>query len=123
MAFGPVGGTVYFKLNGLQYGLRGDLEVQPNTTENEWIANQDGSQVFTQKAVTPYISAKLSDTGGLSIQALAAINGVTMTAELINGKVYTLVGAAPWGEIKDDTTKGEVGAKFGGVACFEKLSA
>ncbi len=123
MAFGPVGGTLFLKFNGLQYQLRGELEVQPNMLENEWLANQDLSQVYTQKAVTPFISGKFSDSGGLSVQALQGINGVTMTAELVNGKVYTLQGAAPWGEFKLDTVKGEITAKFGGVACFEKLAA
>jgi hypothetical protein len=123
MSIGPIGGVAFFKLNGLQYQLRGELEVQPNTTENEWLANQDLSQVYTQKAVTPYISCKLSDSGGLSIQALQSISGVTITAELSNGKVYTLAGAAPWGEFKAESTKGEITAKFGGTACFEKLSA
>jgi tail tube protein len=122
MAFGPTGGTAYFKINGLQYALRGELEIMPNITENEWIANQDLTQTFTQKPVTPYMAMKISDTGGLSIQQLNAVQNVTITAELINGKVYTLQRAAAWGEFKDDTTKGEITGKFGGIACFEKLS-
>ena len=122
MAIGPIGGICFLKFNGLQYQLRGEWEVMPNTTENEWIANQDGSQIYTQKAVTPYMTGKISDSGGLSIQALNAIEGATMTAELINGKVYTLVQAAQWGETKLDSVKGEITAKFGGVACYEQLS-
>lgn len=123
MAIGPSGGIAYLKLNGLQYQLAGELEVMPNTTENDWMANQDGTQIFTQKAVTPYMQMKIRDSGGLSVQALQAIQGATITAELINGKVYTLQQAAPWGEIKEDTVKGEITAKFGGVACYEQLSA
>lgn len=119
MAIGPSGGIAFFKINGLQYALRGELEVQPNVTENEWIANQDGSQVFTQKAVTPYISFKGSDTSGLSIQQLNAAQGATVQAQLVNGKQYVLQQAAPWGEFKLDSVKGEVTGKFGGVACYE----
>lgn len=120
MAVGPIGGICFFKVNGLQYQLRGEIEIQPNTTENDWLANQDGSQVFTQKAVTPYFQLKISDSDGLSIQALNGIEGVTMTAELINGKVYTLVQAAQWGETKLDAAKGEITFKAGGAACFEQ---
>lgn len=122
MAIGPIGGVVFFKLNGLQYQLRGELEVQPNATENEWIANQDGSQVFTQKSVTPYMSGKFSDTGGLSIQQLNAAQGATAQAQLLSGKQYVLQQAAAWGEFKLDTTKGEITGKFGGVACYELTS-
>lgn len=123
MSIGPVGGIAFFKINGLQYQLRGELEIQPNTTENEWIANQDGTQVFTQKAVTPYMQLKVSDDQGLSVQALNAAEGVTVTAELANGKVYTLQQAAQWGEVKLDTVKGEITFKIGGVACYEALAA
>lgn len=121
MSIGPVGGIAFFKINGLQYELRGELEIMPNTTENEWLANQDGTQVYTQKAVTPYMQMKVSDSDQLSLQALNAAEGVTITAELINGKVYTLLQAAQWGEQKLDTTKGEITAKYGGVACYEQL--
>lgn len=121
MAIGPIGGICFFKVNGLQYQLRGEFEVQPNATENEWMANQDGSQVFTQKAVTPYFQMKISDSDGLSIQALNQVEGATLTAELINGKVYTLIQAAQWGETKLDSVKGEITYKAGGVACFEQL--
>lgn len=121
MAIGPVGGICYFKVDGMQYELRAEFEIQPNTTENDWMANQDGSQVFTQKAVTPYFQMKISDSSGLSVQALNQIEGATLTAELINGKVYTLQQAAQWGETKLDTTKGEITYKAGGVACFERL--
>jgi len=120
MAIGPIGGIAFLKFNGLQYQLRGEWEIMPNATENEWMANQDGSQVFTQKAVTPYMTGKISDSDGLSIQALNAIAGATMTAELINGKVYTLVQASQWGETKLDSVKGEITVKFGGTACYEQ---
>jgi hypothetical protein len=119
MAIGPIAGIAFFKINGLQYELRGELEIQPNVTENEWLANQDGTQVFTQKAVTPYMQLKVSDSDGLSLQALNAAQGVTVTAELINGKTYTLQQAAQWGETKLDTVKGEITFKIGGVACYE----
>lgn len=119
MAVGPVGGIAFIKINGLQYELRGELEVQPNTTENEWIANQDGGQVFTQKAVTPYMQAKFSKTGGLSIQALNSVAGATIQAQLNDGSQYVLQQAAAWGEFKLDTVKGEISGKFGAAACYE----
>ena len=122
MAIGPVGGTAFFKVNGLQYELRGELMIQPNITENEWVANQDLTMVFTQKGVVPFMEMKISDTSQLAIQALNAIEGATITAELINGKVYTLQQAAQWGETKLDTAKGEITFKAGGTACYEQLS-
>ncbi len=49
MAVGPIGGIAFLKINGLQYQLRGELEVQPNTTENDWMANQDGSMSIRKR--------------------------------------------------------------------------
>lgn len=122
MAVGPIGGIAYVKVNGLQYALRGELTIQPNATENEWIANQDGTQVFTQKAVTPYMEMKISDSDGLSIQDLNNIQDATITAELINGKVYTLRQGAQWGETKLDAAKGEITWKCGAVSCVEQAA-
>lgn len=119
MAIGPIGGVAFLKIDGLQYELRGELEVQPNTTENEWMANQDGSMVYTQKAVPPYISGKFSDTSGLSVQRLQGVAGATVQGQLVNGKQYVLQQASSWGEFKLDTVKGEITGKFGGAACYE----
>lgn len=122
MSVGPIGGTAFIKINGLQYQLKGELMIQPNATQNEYEANQDLSIVFTQKGVVPFMEMKLSDSDGLSIQQLQEVQGVTITAELINGKVYTLQQAGIWGEVKLDTVKGEITAKFGGSACYEQTA-
>lgn len=123
MAIGPSGGIAFLKINGLQYQLSGELEIQPNTTQNEWEANQDGSIVFTQKAVPPYMAMKIRDSGSLSVQQLNGVQGATIQAQLINGKQYVLQQAGAWGEFKEDTVKGEITAKFGGLACYEQTSA
>lgn len=123
MAFGPTGGVAYLKVDGLQYTLRGQLKIQPNTIESDWIANQDGTVTYMDKSVVPYMEMTLSDTGGLSLQQLSQIRNATVLAQLVNGKMYTLQQAGFWGAAEDDTEKGEVKAKFGGVACYETLSA
>lgn len=122
MAIGPVGGVAYLKLNGMQYSLRGELMIQPNTTQNEWDANVDNTPYFTQKPVVPYMQMKIGDSGGLSVQQLQAVQGITITAELNNGKVYTLQQAASWGDFTLDAIKGDITGKFGCVACFEQTS-
>jgi hypothetical protein len=123
MAVGPTGGVAFLKFNGLQYQLRGQLKVQPNMTEAEWIANQDRTITYTEKAVVPYIEGTLSDSGGLSVQQLSRIRGATVLAQLSNGKQYTLQQAGTWGEVADDTEKGEIKVKFGGASCYEQLSS
>ncbi len=119
MAVGPAGGIAFLKINGLQYQLSGELEIQPNTTQNEWEANQDGTVVFTQKAVVPYLSMNIRDSGSLSVQALNGVQDATVQAQLINGKQYVLQRAGAWGEFKEDTVKGEITGKFGGAGCYE----
>lgn len=123
MAFGPSGGIAFVKFNGMQYQLRGELTVQPNMTELDWMANQDGTIVYTEKAVVPYMEMKISDSGGLSVQQISAMRGVTIQAEQNNGKTYMLQQGSPWGEIKTDTVKGEISVKFAGLACYERLGS
>lgn len=123
MAIGPVGGVAYFKANGMQYTLRGELMIQPNSTQNEWDVNADNTTYFTQKPLVPFMQMKIGDSGGLSIQQLAALQGITITAELLNGKVYTLQGASPWGDFTLDAIKGEITGKFGCTACYEQTSS
>lgn len=123
MAVGPTGGIAFLKINGLQYQLRGQLKIQPNLTQAEGIANQDGTVTHTDKAVVPYMEMTLSDSGGLSVQALGSVRGATVLAQLVNGKQYTLRQAFTEGEVTDDTEKGEIKVRFGGAGCLEGLSA
>ena len=123
MATETIGGTVYLKVNGQQYSLEGEMSVQPATTKNNKVIGPDGSGGTHTVAVVPYIEGTLWDLGGLSIQTLSQVDDATVTAELNNGKVYTLIGACFAAEPKVETVSGKVNFRFEGDDCDEQVAS
>ncbi|MBK3797872.1 phage tail protein [Azospirillum brasilense] len=114
-----VAGVCYLKVDGTQYALRGSLTVSPDDIEREGIAGQDGVHGFKESSRVPFISADLSDTDGLSLEALRAITDATVTAELATGKVYVLRNAWTKAGHELDTAEGQVSVVFQGMKCEE----
>lgn len=85
-----VAGTAYFKVDGTQLALKGNLTVSIDTFERETVAGMDGIHGYTQKPRAPYIEGDFSDIGSLSLMMLQSMCNVTVTVELMNGKVYLL---------------------------------
>ena len=123
MANNLIGGTVFIKVDGTQYAARGGWKVQPNSNKKTGVAGQDAVHGFTQVPVVPYVEGEVTDLGGLSLQALQNVTNSTVTAELANGKVYTLRNAWYAGEPVIDTTDGKVPVRFEGISCNEQVSS
>jgi len=114
-----VAGVCYLKVDGTQYALRGSLTVSPDDIEREGVAGQDGVHGYKETPRVPSISADISDTDGLSLEALRAITDATVTAELATGKVYVLRNAWTKAGHELDTTEGQVSVTFEGMKCEE----
>lgn len=114
-----VAGVCYLKVDGTQYALRGSLTVSPDSIEREGVAGQDGVHGYKETPRVPSISADITDTDGLSLEALLAITDATVTAELSTGKVYVLRNAWTKGGHELDTTEGQVSVTFEGMKCEE----
>lgn len=112
-------GTLYVRVDGVQQALQGSWKIQPNNLQKKPREGQSGPLGPTVKFVTPYIKGELDDQGSVSIQALMSITNSTVTAELRNGKTYTLSGAW-WGDDSEiDTEGGKVSVSFYGTSCIE----
>jgi hypothetical protein len=123
MASNALGGTAFLKVDGNQYLLRGNFKVMPNTVENTGVAGADGPHGFTQKFNVPSIEADITDTGGLSVQALQNITNSSITLELVNGKTYLLASAWYAGQATLDAVTATLPVKFEGMSCNEILAA
>ncbi len=119
-----VGGIAYLKIDGVQFKLRGNAEYSPTNRERESVTGQDGEvHGFTEKTMTPYLSMDLTDSGGLSLQALQDLTNTTVTLELNNGKIFQLTGAWCVPQLKNGTTDGTIGdVRFEGKFGKEILS-
>jgi hypothetical protein len=123
MAVAKIGGVAFLKVDGYQYMLRGDLAVSFDAFERKGIAGQDGVHGYTETPRVPYLSAKITDTGGLSLQALARVTDATVTVELANGKIYLLRNAWAAEARELNTQDGSLEVRFEGLAGEEILAA
>ncbi|MCJ2053994.1 phage tail tube protein [Methylobacterium sp. J-070] len=114
-----IAGTAYVKAGGKQYDLRGSFTVSPSRIKREGVAGQDGVHGFIETQRVPFIKADLSTTAGLTIAELDAMEDVTVTAELANGKNYVLSGAWTEAAHEIDTAAGKVAVNWGGLSCDE----
>lgn len=114
-----IGGTAYLKAGGKQYDLRGSFIVSPSMVKREGVAGQDGPHGYIETPRLPFIKGELSTTDGLTIAELDAMTGVTVTAELLNGKAYVLSRAWTEAAHEIDTAAGKVAVTWMGMACDE----
>jgi hypothetical protein len=118
-----VGGVAFLKVDGFQYALRGDLTVSIDLFERTGVAGQDGIHGYTEMPRVPFISATITDLGGLSLPQIQQLTCSTVTVELNNGKVYILRDAWAAEARELNTVEGSIAVRFEGMAGEEMLAA
>lgn len=114
-----VAGVAFLKADGQQFALRGNMTVSMGSVERETVTGQDGVHGYTEKPMAPFIEADITDSGGVSIEAIERITRATVTAELANGKVYVLREAWVMKAPELNTTDGTMSVRFEGFRCEE----
>jgi hypothetical protein len=115
-------GIAFLQIDHVQYALRGNFTVSPSPVERTMIAGQDGVHGYQELPRVPFIEGDLSAVAGLSLATLDSLTDVTVTAQLANGAVYTLVGATCKAGLEENTRDGQVRVRFEGLWCEEILS-
>lgn len=115
----PVAGTAFLKVNGSQYPLKGAFTVSPSPVERTGIAGQDRVHGFQELPRVPFIEGDISTLAGLSLEDIAAITDATVTAELINGTVYSLREAWCKAAFEINTRDGQFRVRFEGIEADE----
>lgn len=122
MAANPLrlAGTVFLSVDGASYMLAGDFEYSVSRVSRETLAGMDTVHGFSEKPVAGHISGTIRDSGGLSVSSLNAMDNVTVTAQLNNGK--TIVGRNMW-TVETQSVKsaeGTIEVKWEGMAVTEQ---
>lgn len=112
-------GVAYVTAGGTTIPLRGNLTVSPNVIERNMIAGQDGIHGFQELPRVPYIQLDMSTLPDVSIESLEAQVGVTVVAQLANGKAYSLSDACCRGGIEINARDGQATIRWDGQACDE----
>lgn len=116
MAQAPrVAGTCFFKVDGEQLELKGSLECPITDKTLETVMGLTGVAGYKETHRAPYIKGSFIFTPAFPLDKLNEGRDLTITAELANGKVYTLSGAYLIGEPAAKGDDGEVELEFNGT--------
>lgn len=109
-----IAGTCYIKVDGEQLEVKGSVEVPLSDKKRENVMGLNGSAGFKEMAQEPYVNLTALFTSNFPLSKVTTGTDMTVTAELANGKVYTLTGAflTDPGPVKVDD--GEIELKFSG---------
>lgn len=110
-----IAGTCYIKVNGEQLSVQGSVEVPVLTATRETLLSTAGVAGWSETQVAPYVSLTAFITEKTTLSTLAEGTEMTITAELANGKVYTLEGAYLAGETAYSASDGTATLRFEGV--------
>lgn len=114
-----IGGTAFLKVDGSQLPLRGNFTVSPGAVERSMVAGQDYVHGYTELPRVPYIEGDISSLPDINFEDLEAMTNVTVTAELLNGRVYVLKEAACKSGITINTRDGQATIRWEGTSCEE----
>lgn len=116
MPQGPIAGTAYLKVDGEMYPLKGNLTVSISPVERNGIAGQDYVHGYQELPRVPFIEGDVSTLPEVSTEFLESVIDATITAELVNGRVYVLRNAWTKGPIEINTPDGQFRIRFEGVS-------
>lgn len=112
-------GVATVMVDGRQIPLRGNLTVSPNVLERTMIAGQDSIHGFQEVPRVPYIQLDMSTLPDVEIEELERQVGVTVVAQLANGRQFSLNDACCRGAIEINAREGQATIRWEGQSCEE----
>lgn len=117
MANRRIGGVLNLKCTTANGGsfyleLRGKWKVTPSRTKKEGIAGQDRVHGYKEMPVVPSMEGEVSVTNATDLAKLDSAVGITATAELANGHIYTGVDGWRADVSEIDTEEGSTTVKL-----------
>ena len=109
-----VAGICYIKVDGEQLEVSGGVEVPLVDLKRETVMGLSGPAGLKETALEPYVKLSAIFMPSFPVSMLQTSTEMTVTAELANGKSYTLSGAFLKGEPSIKGDDGTVELEFGG---------
>jgi hypothetical protein len=114
-----VAGRLFFKIDGQQYSVKAGITYNLGRPKRESMSDAEFNHYFKETAQVPSISGELIDKGDVDLAAFLELDGVTITAELANGKTIVLRNAWQTAEGETNTEESTVSFKFDGESAEE----
>ena len=109
-----IAGICYIKVNGEQLEVSGGVECPAMPVKREAVMSLTAMAGYKETAVKPFIKLTALFTADFPLVLLQESTDMTITAELANGKVYTLSGAFVEGEPSAKGDDGTMELEFAG---------
>lgn len=105
-------GRIYFKVDGAQYDAKGSYSYNLGVDKRDALVGSDGIHGYKEMPQVAYVEGVITDGSEVDVAALAKLDGVTVTLELVSGKTIVLSDAWFAGEGTVTTEEGEVAVRF-----------
>ena len=116
MSKNRVGGTIFFRKNGIQYRVKGEWSYNLGVPKRTAVIGEDGSaHGYSEGAQVAFMEGAITDSKAISVEDLVSVDGDTVTLELANGKTILLPDAWYAGEGTGKTREGEIPVRFEAV--------
>lgn len=110
-----VAGICYIKLDGQQLEVSGGVECPLMDVKREAVMSLSGVAGYKETAVKPFVKLSANFTQDFPLDMVRENTEMTVTAELANGKVYTLSSAWVEGEPGAKGDDGTIDLEFVGL--------
>lgn len=110
-----IAGTMYIKIDGEQLEIQGKFECPGMEFKREAVLSSSGVAGYKETFVKPYIKTTALFIPSFPLSKLRDSTDMTCTAELANGKVYTLSGAFIENEAPVNGEDGTIELEFAGT--------
>jgi hypothetical protein len=109
-----VAGTAFFTIDGVQFSLRGTLNIKLGAIKREAVMGLDQLHGFKEVPEASYIECELTDLPQVDWNVIEKATGVTIQTSLINGKVAMLPNASQVLPIELNADDGKLKVRFEG---------
>jgi len=108
----PVGGTIFFKIDGQQFKAKGEFTLNPGKPKRDAVMGQEGLHGYTEKPQAAGITGTITYDGSFDMEAFLALKNSTLTVDLITGKTFVLSGGVNTSTGDMKTNEGEMDISF-----------
>jgi hypothetical protein len=105
-------GVIWLKIDGQQLEAKGSFTIQPGAYKREAIVGADGIHDYKVTPQVASIEGAITDNKDLDTNKIRNATNVTVTLELVNGKLWVLEEAWYASEGTMTTEEGEIGIRF-----------
>lgn len=109
-----VAGIAYIKVDGAQLEVSGGIEVPVSDNIRETVKGLTGTAGYKETHRTPFVKLTAIFRDDFPMEKVSTGTDMTVTAEMPNGKTYTLSGAFMVGEPSAKADDGTIELEFEG---------